>query len=68
VIAVGTVVVLSLVGGDYLAPDRSAVGQLVLLVVAAIWGVGFSAMARLARPEPVERFLLPQAGRTGGQR
>jgi hypothetical protein len=68
VIAVGTVVVLSLVGGDYLAPYRSAVGQLVLLVVAAIWGVGFSAMARLARPEPVERFLLPQAGRTGGQR
>jgi type IV secretory pathway TrbD component len=67
VIAVGAVVVLSLMGGDYLAPYRRATGQLVLLVVAAIWAVGFSAMARLARPEPVERFLLPHADQTGGQ-
>jgi hypothetical protein len=68
VIAVGTVAVLSLVGGDYLAPYRSAAGQLVLLAVAAIWGLGFWAMARLARPDPVERFLLSPAERTGGQR
>lgn len=61
VIAVGTVLVLALVGGDYLAPYRSAIGQLVLLVVAAIWGAGFWAMARLARADPVQRFLI--AGR-----
>jgi tight adherence protein B len=61
VIAAGTVGVLSLVGGDYLAPYRTLAGQVVLLVVAGIWGLGFWAMARLARPEPVERFLI--AGR-----
>jgi Flp pilus assembly protein TadB len=61
VIAAGTVAVLALVGGDYLAPYRSATGQLVLVVVAGIWGIGFWAMARLARPDPVERFLV--AGR-----
>ncbi|MFW6033531.1 MAG: type II secretion system F family protein [bacterium] len=61
VIAVGTVVVLSLVGQDYLVPYRSVAGQVVLAVVAGIWGLGFWAMARLARPEPVERFLI--AGR-----
>jgi hypothetical protein len=68
VIAVGTVVALGLVGGDYLAPYRSPAGQLVLVVVAAIWGAGFYAMARLARPEPVERYLVPSARRPGGRR
>jgi hypothetical protein len=68
VIAVGTVAVLSLVGGDYLAPYRSLAGQVVLLVVAAIWGVGFWAMARLARPDPVERFLISSAEPRGGRR
>jgi tight adherence protein B len=63
VIAVGTVAALALVAGDYLAPYRSVAGQLVLLVVAGIWGLGFWAMARLARPDPVERFLI--AGRSG---
>lgn len=58
VISVGTVVVLSLVGQDYLAPYRSVAGQVVLGMVAGIWGLGFWAMARLARPEPVERFLI----------
>ena len=66
VIALGTVVVLSLVGGDYLTPYRSVAGQLVLLVVAAIWGFGFWAMARLARPDPVERFLVTSS-RPGGR-
>jgi len=64
VIALGTVVVLSLVGGDYLQPYRSLAGQLVLCAVAAIWGAGFTAMARLARAEPVERFLIARRGQT----
>jgi hypothetical protein len=66
VIAVGTVLLLALVGRDYLAPYGSAIGQLVLLVVAAIWGAGFWAMARLARPDPVQRFLI--AGRSEDDR
>jgi hypothetical protein len=64
VIALGTVVVLSLVGGDYLQPYRSLAGQLVLCAVAVIWGAGFTAMARLARAEPVERFLIARRGQT----
>jgi tight adherence protein B len=68
VIAVGTVVVLSIAGGEYLAPYRSPAGQLVLLVVAAIWGLGFHAMARLARPDPVERYLVTSVERPGSTR
>jgi hypothetical protein len=64
VIALGTVAVLSLVGGDYLQPYRSLAGQLVLCAVAGIWGAGFTAMARLARAEPVERFLIARRGQT----
>ncbi len=48
---------LVVVGRDYLAPYRTALGQVVLVVVAVLWAAGFGAMARLARPEPVERFL-----------
>lgn len=51
------VLVLVLVGQDYLAPYRSFAGQLVLCGVAALWALGFSALARLARPRPLERFL-----------
>jgi Flp pilus assembly protein TadB len=57
VLALVTVGALSLVARGYLEPYQSAAGQLVLVVVAGIWAAGFTAMARLARPEPVERFL-----------
>jgi Flp pilus assembly protein TadB len=43
--------------GSYLAPYRSAVGQLVLLFVAAYWAAGFWWMQRMGRLAPVERFL-----------
>jgi Flp pilus assembly protein TadB len=56
-ISVVVVLGLAVVGQDYLAPYRTTAGQLVLLVVAGIWAVGFRAMARLARSQPVERFL-----------
>jgi hypothetical protein len=68
VIAAGTVVVLSIAGGEYLAPYRTAAGQLVLVIVAAIWGLGFHAMARLARPDPVERYLVTSVERPGSRR
>jgi hypothetical protein len=57
------VLLLVVVGQDYLAPYRSVVGQLVLCGVAGLWLVGFGAMARLARPKPLERFLVAR-GRT----
>lgn len=56
-ISVLVVVLLVLVGQEYLAPYRSAVGQVVLCGVAGLWVLGFGAMSRLARPEPLERFL-----------
>jgi hypothetical protein len=59
------VVALALVGQDYLAPYRSGWGQVVLCVVAGLWAIGFTAMARLARSEPVERFLTVGAAAPG---
>jgi tight adherence protein B len=56
-ISVAVVLGLAVVGQDYLAPYRTGAGQVVLCVVAGIWAVGFRAMARLARSQPVERFL-----------
>ena len=56
-ISVVVVLGLAVVGQDYLAPYRTGAGQVVLCVVAGIWAVGFRAMARLARSQPVERFL-----------
>jgi hypothetical protein len=69
-ISVAVVVALAVVGRDYLAPYRTGWGQVVLCVVAGLWGIGFTAMARLARSEPVERFLAvggPGSG-PGGRR
>jgi tight adherence protein B len=59
VVFISTLVVaaLAVVGRDYLAPYRTGVGQIVLCAVAGLWAIGFTAMARLARAEPVERFL-----------
>lgn len=69
-ISVSVVVALAVVGRDYLAPYRTGWGQIVLCVVAGLWAIGFTAMARLARSEPVERFLAvggPGSG-PGGRR
>jgi Flp pilus assembly protein TadB len=41
----------------YLAPYRTPVGQLVLLVIAGYWGLGFWWMARMGRVPHVPRFL-----------
>lgn len=51
------VVGLVVFAGDYLAPYESAVGQVVLLFVAAYWVAGFWWMQRMGRLSPVERFL-----------
>jgi hypothetical protein len=57
VVSAVVVVLLVLVGQEYLEPYGSLLGQGVLIAVAGLWAIGFGAMARLARPEPVERFL-----------
>ena len=54
------VVLFVLMGRDYLAPYRSVGGQLVLMVVIAIWVAGVAAMTRLGRARPTERFLIAQ--------
>jgi Flp pilus assembly protein TadB len=59
VVSALVVALLVVVGQDYLAPYRTVIGQVVLCAVAGLWAIGFGAMARLARPEPVERFLTP---------
>jgi tight adherence protein B len=46
-----------LVARDYLAPYSTPVGQVVLAGIGLCWAAGVWAMARLARPRPVERFL-----------
>jgi len=51
------VVLLVVVARDYLSPYRSAIGQVVLLVVCVIWALGVMAMGRLGRSRPTERFL-----------
>jgi Flp pilus assembly protein TadB len=55
------VVGLVVFSGSYLAPYRSAVGQLVLLFVAVYWAAGFWWMQRMGRLAPVERFLAPES-------
>ncbi len=57
VISIVVVLGLAVLGQDYLAPYRTGAGQVVLCVVAGMWAAGFRAMARLARSQPVERFL-----------
>lgn len=60
--SLAVVVAMSVALRDYLEPYDSPVGQLVLVIVAALWVAGFWAMSRLARPERVERFLVAARG------
>jgi tight adherence protein B len=52
---------LILVGGEYLEPYDTAVGQVVLAVVAIMWAAGVTAMVRLGRARPVDRYLTRRA-------
>jgi tight adherence protein B len=55
------VVMFVVVAHRYLEPYGSALGQLVLVVIGICWATGLWAMARLARPQPIERFLTVRA-------
>ena len=50
-----------MVAHRYLEPYGSALGQLILVVIGICWATGLWAMARLARPQPIERFLTVRA-------
>jgi tight adherence protein B len=52
---------LVLVGGEYLEPYDTAAGQAVLAVVAVMWAAGVTAMIRLGRSRPVDRYLTRRA-------
>jgi tight adherence protein B len=67
VITLGMVAALLVFAREFLSPYASPVGQLALLAIGAIFGLGFALLARLGRMRIAERFLAtttqPEAGR-----
>ena len=55
---------LALFNRGYLAPYDSATGQLVLVLVGAVFATAFVWLARMTRPAQVDRFLTEDAGFT----
>jgi Flp pilus assembly protein TadB len=53
----GLVLGLAVLNRGYLAPYDTSVGQLVLLLVGAVFTVSFVWLARMTRPSTTERFL-----------
>jgi tight adherence protein B len=51
---------LAVLNRGYLAPYDSAVGQLVLLLVGAVFTVSFLWLAKMTRPSVTERFLTKE--------
>ncbi|SEB60838.1 type II secretion system F family protein [Streptomyces melanosporofaciens] len=51
---------LTLLNPEFLSPYDSATGQLILLLIGAIFTVGFAWLRRMARIEEPERFLTPE--------
>ena len=58
----GLVLGLAVLNRGYLAPYDTAVGQLVLLLVGAVFTVSFLWLAKMTRPSVTERFLTKQTG------
>jgi len=56
-VTLGFVGALALLRSDYLAPYDSPLGQLVLVVVIAVFGIGFGWLRALSEFEMPERFL-----------
>ena len=55
---------LALFNRGYLAPYDTATGQLVLVLVGAVFATAFVWLARMTRPAQVDRFLTDDAGFT----
>lgn len=60
VFSVGFAIVLTVLAHTYLAPFGSAAGQLVLLVVGALYAIGLTLMVVLSRPPAPVRLLRYQ--------
>lgn len=58
------VLVLALFNRGYLSPYDTATGQLVLILVGAVFAVAFTWLARMTRPVVVDRFLTESPGFT----
>ncbi len=58
----GLVLGLAVLNRGYLAPYDTAVGQLVLLLVGAVFTVSFLWLAKMTRPAVTERFLTENPG------
>ena len=56
----GLVLGLAVLNHGYLAPYDTAVGQLVLLLVGAVFTVSFLWLAKMTRPSVTERFLTKE--------
>lgn len=56
------VLALALFNRSYLSPYGSATGQLVLILVGAVFAVAFTWLARMTRPVVVDRFLTDSPG------
>jgi Flp pilus assembly protein TadB len=60
-ITLGLALFLAVLNRGYLAPYSSGVGQLVLLVVGALFAAAFAWLAKMTRPAEPARFLAAQA-------
>jgi len=58
---------LALFNRGYLAPYDTAMGQLVLVLVGAVFATAFVWLARMTRPVTVERFLARDDGFTASE-
>lgn len=64
-VSVGTSLLLAIFNHDYVQPYDSVLGQLVLVVVIAVYAAAFLWLRRLARYELPQRFLSEQRTRPG---
>lgn len=67
-VTVAFVLGLAIFNRDYVAPYSSATGQMVLLVVLALFGAGFAWMRQLSVFELPERFMFGQREVEGARR
>lgn len=66
-VTAGLVLGLAVLNRGYLAPYDSALGQLALLVVGAMFAGSFTWLARMTRPNAPERFLVRGDQLTAGE-
>jgi Flp pilus assembly protein TadB len=58
IVVLGVMGLLSVLNRTYVAPYGTLTGQLVLVLVAGLFGVGLLWLRRLAAPRPTDRFLV----------